>query len=125
MDEMHHDLFDSMAGHFSVVGELMPARILNAPCCVETCGHGLIRVTGLAQTDVSPPSWVDASGGCGPQRRKDIRIFYGVCQTMHGTDVPHGVPTDFGSRCTRTLSMGWRRSADHGAIPPSRQCVLG
>lgn len=75
-----HEVFESVARYFSVLGEPTRLRILHALCQEERCVNGIIRVTGLAQANAS-------------RRREGAHIF-----------------TRWPTRCTSSCAAPWRPS---------------
>ena len=50
MDELH-EVFESVARYFSVLGEPTRLRILHALCQEERCVNDILKATGLAQAN--------------------------------------------------------------------------
>lgn len=82
MDDMH-EVFESVARYFSVLGEPTRLRILHALCQEEKCVNGIIRVTGLAQANVSRHLGLMYQAGMLSRRREGTQIFYKVADPMY------------------------------------------
>lgn len=81
MDDMH-EVFESVARYFSVLGEPTRLRILHALCQEEWCVNGIIRVTGLAQANASRHLGLMYQVGLLSRRREGAQIFYKVADPM-------------------------------------------
>jgi DNA-binding transcriptional ArsR family regulator len=82
VDEMH-EVFESVARYFSVLGEPTRLRILHALCQEEKCVNDIIQVTGLAQANVSRHLGLMYQAGMLSRRREGTQIFYKVADTMY------------------------------------------
>lgn len=82
MDE-RHEVFESVARCFSVLGEPTRLRILHALCREEKCVNEIIKVTGLAQANVSRHLGLMYQAGLLARRREGTQIFYRVADPMY------------------------------------------
>ena len=82
MDDMH-EVFESVARYFSVLGEPTRLRILHALCQDEKCVNEIIRVTGLAQANASRHLGLMYQSGMLSRRREGTQIFYKVSDPMY------------------------------------------
>ncbi len=82
MDDMH-EVFESVARYFSVLGEPTRLRILHALCREEKCVNDIIKVTGLAQANVSRHLGLMYQAGLLARRREGTQIFYRVADPMY------------------------------------------
>ena len=81
MDEMH-EVFESVARYFSMLGEPTRLRILHALCQEERCVNDIILATGLAQANVSRHLGLMYQAGMLSHRREGVQIFYKVADPM-------------------------------------------
>lgn len=82
VDDMH-EVFESVARYFSVLGEPTRLRILHALCQDEKCVNEIIRVTGLAQANASRHLGLMYQAGMLSRRREGTQIFYKVADPMY------------------------------------------
>lgn len=82
MDDMQA-VFDSVARYFSVLGEPTRLRILHALCREEKCVNDIIKVTGLAQANVSRHLGLMYQAGMLSRRREGTQIFYRVADPVY------------------------------------------
>lgn len=82
MDDMH-EVFESVARYFSVLGEPTRLRILHALCQEEKCVNEIIGVTNLSQANVSRHLGLMYRVGMLSRRREGTQIFYKVADVMH------------------------------------------
>ncbi len=82
VDDMH-EVFESVARYFSVLGEPTRLRILHALCQEEKCVNEIIRVTGLAQANASRHLGLMYQAGMLSRRREGTQIFYKVADPMY------------------------------------------
>lgn len=82
MDEMH-EVFESVARYFSVLGEPTRLRILHALCQEEKCVNEILKVTGLAQANASRHLGLMYQAGMLSRRREGNQIFYKVADPMY------------------------------------------
>lgn len=82
MDEMH-EVFESVARYFSVLGEPTRLRILHALCQEEKCVNDIIQATGLAQANASRHLGLMYQAGMLSRRREGTQIFYKVADPMY------------------------------------------
>lgn len=82
MDDMH-EVFESVARYFSVLGEPTRLRILHALCQEEKCVNDIIKVTGMAQANVSRHLGLMYQAGMLSRRRDGTQIFYRVADPMY------------------------------------------
>jgi DNA-binding transcriptional ArsR family regulator len=78
-----HEVFESVARYFSVLGEPTRLRILHALCQEEKCVNEIIRVTTLAQANVSRHLGLMYQAGMLSRRRDGTQIFYKVADPMY------------------------------------------
>jgi DNA-binding transcriptional ArsR family regulator len=82
VDDMH-EVFESVARYFSVLGEPTRLRILHALCQQEKCVNDIISVTRLSQANVSRHLGLMYQVGMLSRRREGAQIFYKVADQMH------------------------------------------
>lgn len=82
MDDMH-EVFESVARYFSVLGEPTRLRILHALCQEERCVNDIIKVTGLAQANGSRHLGLMYQAGLLSRRREGTQVFYKVADPMY------------------------------------------
>ncbi|MCB2017715.1 MAG: winged helix-turn-helix transcriptional regulator [Hydrogenophaga sp.] len=82
MDDMH-EVFESVARYFSVLGEPTRLRILYALCQEEKCVNEIIKVTALAQANASRHLGLMYRAGMLSRRREGTQIFYKVADPMY------------------------------------------
>lgn len=82
MDDMQ-EVFESVARYFSVLGEPTRLRILHALCRQEKCVNEIIRVTGMAQANVSRHLGLMYQAGMLARRREGTQIFYRVADPLY------------------------------------------
>lgn len=78
-----HEVFESVARRFSVLGEPTRLRILHALCQQERCVSEIIRITGLAQANASRHLGLMYQAGMLSRRREGTQIFYKVADPMY------------------------------------------
>jgi DNA-binding transcriptional ArsR family regulator len=78
-----HEVFESVARYFSVLGEPTRLRILYALCHEEKCVNEIIKVTALAQANVSRHLGLMYQAGMLSRRREGTQIFYKVADPMY------------------------------------------
>jgi DNA-binding transcriptional ArsR family regulator len=78
-----HEVFESVARYFSVLGEPTRLRILHALCQEEKCVNEIIKVTGLAQANVSRHLGLMYQAGMLARRRDGTQIFYRVADPVY------------------------------------------
>ena len=103
MDDMH-EVFESVARYFSVLGEPTRLRILHALCQEEKCVNDIIRVTGLAQANASRHLGLMYQAGMLARRREGTQIFYKVADPMY-------------VELCRTVSAQVMGRAEGGSVP--------
>ncbi len=82
MDEMH-EVFESVARYFSVLGEPTRLRILHALCQEEKCVNEIIKVTGLAQANASRHLGLMYQAGMLSRRREGTQVIYKVADPLY------------------------------------------
>lgn len=82
MDDLH-EVFESVARYFSVLGEPTRLRILHALCQEEKCVNEIIKVTALAQANVSRHLGLMYQAGLLSRRREGTQVFYRVADPMY------------------------------------------
>ena len=75
--------FESLARYFSVLSEPTRLRILHALCQEERCVNGIIKITALAQANVSRHLGLMYKAGMLSRRREGTQVFYRVADTMY------------------------------------------
>lgn len=78
-----HEVFESVARYFSVLGEPTRLRILHALCQEEKCVNEIIRVTALAQANVSRHLGLMYQAGMLSRRREGTQVFYRVADPVY------------------------------------------
>jgi len=81
VDDMH-EVFESVARYFSVLGEPTRLRILHALCQQEKCVNEIIKVTALAQANVSRHLGLMYQAGMLSRRREGTQVFYKVADRL-------------------------------------------
>ncbi len=107
VDDMH-EVFESVARYFSVLGEPTRLRILHALCQDEKCVNEIIKVTGLAQANASRHLGLMYQAGMLSRRREGTQIFYKVADPMY-------------VELCRTVSTQVLGRTEHASIP--RQAI--
>jgi DNA-binding transcriptional ArsR family regulator len=82
VDELH-EVFESVARYFSVLGEPTRLRILHALCQEERCVNDILKATGLAQANASRHLGLMYQAGMLSRRRDGNQIFYKVADPMY------------------------------------------
>ena len=82
MDDMH-EVFESVARYFSVLGEPTRLRILHALCQEEKCVNEIIKVTGLAQANASRHLGLMYQAGMLSRRREGTQVIYKVADPLY------------------------------------------
>jgi DNA-binding transcriptional ArsR family regulator len=82
VDELH-EVFESVARYFSVLGEPTRLRILHTLCQEERCVSDILKVTGLAQANVSRHLGLMYQAGMLSRRREGNQIFYRVADPVY------------------------------------------
>ncbi len=78
-----HEVFESVARYFSVLGEPTRLRILHALCQEERCVNDIIRAAGLAQANGSRHLGLMYQAGLLSRRREGTQVFYKVADPMY------------------------------------------
>lgn len=78
-----HEVFEAAARYFSVLGEPTRLRILHAVCQDEKCVNDIIKLTNLAQANVSRHLGLMYQAGMLSRRREGTQIFYRVADPMY------------------------------------------
>lgn len=128
-----HEVFESVARYFSVLGEPTRLRILYALCREEKCVNDIIKVTGLAQANVSRHLGLMYQAGMLSRRREGTQIFYRVadpvyielCRTVSaqvsGRAEGHSFSPESDVRPSDATSTGPGDAAQAGRHPPANQ----
>ncbi len=74
--------FEAVARYFSVLGEPTRLRILRALCAEERCVNEIIKVTSLAQANVSRHLGLMYQAGMLARRREGTQVFYKVADPV-------------------------------------------
>lgn len=82
MDEWH-EVFESVARCFSVLGEPTRLRILHTLCREECCVNDILKATGLAQANASRHLGLMYQAGMLSRRREGNQIYYRVADPMY------------------------------------------
>lgn len=82
LDPMH-EVFEAVARYFSVLGEPTRLRILHALCQEEKCVNEIIRITGMAQANISRHLGLMYQAGMLARRREGTQIFYRVADPIY------------------------------------------
>ncbi len=82
MDELH-EVFESVARYFSVLGEPTRLRILHTLCQEERCVSDILKLTGLAQANASRHLGLMYQAGMLSRRREGNQIFYRVADPVY------------------------------------------
>ncbi len=75
-------VFEAVARYFGVLGEPTRLRILHAICQEEKCVNDIIRVTGMAQANVSRHLSLMYQAGMLSRRREGTQVFYRVADRV-------------------------------------------
>ncbi len=78
-----HEVFESVARYFSVLGEPTRLRILHALCQEEKCVNEIIKVTGLAQANASRHLGLMYQAGMLSRRREGTQVIYKVADPLY------------------------------------------
>jgi len=105
-----HEVFESVARYFSVLGEPTRLRILHALCQEERCVNGILKVTGLAQANASRHLGLMYQAGVLSRRREGNQIFYKVSDPMY-VELCRSVSVQVAGRMERAESA--RESFNH------------
>lgn len=76
--EPTHEVFESVARYFSVLGEPTRLKILSVICGGEKCVSDIIQATGLAQANISRHLGLMYQAGMLSRRREGTLVFYRV-----------------------------------------------
>jgi DNA-binding transcriptional ArsR family regulator len=76
--EPTHEMFESVARYFSVLGEPTRLKILSVICGGEQCVSDIIQATGLAQANISRHLGLMYQAGLLSRRREGTLVFYRV-----------------------------------------------
>ena len=76
-------VFESVARYFSVLGEPTRLRILHALCQEERCVNDIIKLTSLAQANVSRHLGLMYQAGLLSRRREGTQVFYKVADPVY------------------------------------------
>jgi DNA-binding transcriptional ArsR family regulator len=106
-----HEVFESVARYFSVLGEPTRLRILHALCQEERCVNDIIKVTGLAQANGSRHLGLMYQAGLLSRRREGTQVFYKVADPMY-VELCRSVTSQINSRADSSVQSG---SASAGA----------
>jgi DNA-binding transcriptional ArsR family regulator len=82
VDELH-EVFESVARYFSVLGEPTRLRILHTLCQEEYCVSDILKLTGLAQANASRHLGLMYQAGMLSRRREGNQIFYRVADPVY------------------------------------------
>ena len=77
-----HDVFESTARYFSVLGEPTRLKILHVICHGEKCVTDIIQMTGLAQANVSRHLGLMYQAGMLSRRREGTLVHYRVADAL-------------------------------------------
>ena len=75
--------FEAVARYFSVLGEPTRLRILHVLCDQERCVNDIIKVTALAQANVSRHLGLMYQAGMLARRREGTQVFYRVADPVY------------------------------------------
>jgi DNA-binding transcriptional ArsR family regulator len=98
-----HEVFESVARYFSVLGEPTRLRLLHALCQDERCVNDLIKVTGLAQANASRHLGLMYQAGMLSRRREGTQVFYKVADPMY-IDLCRTVSVQLNGRAEQALA---------------------
>lgn len=76
-------VFESVARYFSVLGEPARLHILHSLCSEEKPVNEIIKVTGLAQANVSRHLGLMYQAGVVSRRREGTQVFYRVADPVY------------------------------------------
>lgn len=82
--EPTHEMFESVARYFSVLGEPTRLKILSVICGGEQCVSDIIQATGLAQANISRHLGLMYQAGLLSRRREGTLVFYRVSDRHAG-----------------------------------------
>jgi DNA-binding transcriptional ArsR family regulator len=77
-----HEVFESTARYFSVLGEPTRLKILHVICQGEKCVSDIIQATGLAQANVSRHLGLMYQAGMLSRRREGTLVHYRVADAL-------------------------------------------
>lgn len=127
------EVFESVARYFSVLGEPTRLRILHALCREERCVNDIIKVTALAQANVSRHLGLMYQAGMLSRRREGTQVFYRVadpvyvelCRTVSAQVSGRAESPSFSpvsdDRPSDAASAGPVEAAQTGRNPPANQ----
>lgn len=84
--EPSHEVYESVARYFSVLGEPTRLKILGVICGGEKCVSDIIQATGLAQANISRHLGLMYQAGMLSRRREGTLVFYRVADA-HGREL--------------------------------------
>ena len=73
-----HEVYESVARYFSVLGEPTRLKILSVICGGEQCVSDIIQATGLAQANISRHLGLMYQAGMLSRRREGTLVYYRV-----------------------------------------------
>lgn len=77
-----HEVFESTARYFSVLGEPTRLKILHVICQGEKCVSDIIQATGLAQANVSRHLGLMYQAGMLSRRREGTLVHYRIADAL-------------------------------------------
>ncbi len=80
--EPQHEIFESTARYFSVLGEPTRLKILHVICQGEKCVSEIIQATEMAQANVSRHLGLMYQAGMLSRRREGTLVFYRVADAL-------------------------------------------
>lgn len=113
-------VFEAVARYFGVLGEPTRLRILHAICQEEKCVNDIIRLTGMAQANVSRHLGLMYQAGMLSRRREGTQVFYRVADRVF-VELCRSVTVQVLSRMDEMERAGMREHEDHpmGLAGPS------
>lgn len=76
--KLQHEIFESTARYFSVLGEPTRLKILHVVCNGERCVGDIVQATDLAQANVSRHLGLMYQAGMLSRRREGTLVYYRV-----------------------------------------------
>jgi len=108
--------FEAVARYFSVLGEPTRLRILHVLCSEERCVNDIIKVTSLAQANVSRHLGLMYQAGMLARRREGTQVFYKVSDPVYA-ELCRTVASQLALRSEPLLAEGVEASAAASTVP--------
>ena len=110
-----HEVFESVARYFSVLGEPTRLKILSVICGGEKCVSDIIQATGMAQANISRHLGLMYQAGMLSRRREGTLVFYRVGD-VHARELCRSIRNQVQLRLPQTESEAPRVVANQAFI---------